>query len=68
MVPTVGISGKKETSPALSDFKVVLKSEQGKQLIETIFPLIDKEDIIQDSYFQYHHSNLVKKSFITDHL
>ena len=30
------------------------------------FPVTERKILVQDSYLIYHHSNLVKKSFITE--
>ena len=49
-----------------NNLEEILRSEKENQLIWKPIPVMDTTKIIQDSYFLYNHSNMVKSSFITE--
>ena len=56
-----------EIVPAPKNLEQFLKSDNQKKMTELkkLSSVIDKTNIVQDSYFLYDKSNVVKRSFIT---
>lgn len=63
LIPTARISDRKESVPALKNLLNILWPKKEKELLNKIFLGINRKKIVQNSYFLYNHSNLVKKSF-----
>ena len=51
---------------ATVNVREILISGRENQLIEKLFPVIDRTNIVQDRFFLLGHSNFVNSSFVTE--